>query len=271
MNELTEHYEIPKPNPANDVADDVTVLQQAFDLIDALLFALAAVVAGKAATGHGHDMAAIAGLTEALASKMAADETFALEDLTDVDGAPEALNNYILTKLDGLYVFRSALSVLGDHGHTIDEVTGLEGALDAIDTALATMATAAAVTAALADKLDKTNGTATGLTVTGYKETVVDPAGASSFSPNLANGTIFNYDTTGNTTITLPTATVGQSFAVRITYGGAHTVAFAGATREYAGGSPPDPTSTNGAIDVYAFTCFEAGVWTVFDGGRDIS
>ncbi len=165
MNELTEHYAIPKPNPAHDVADDVVPLQQAFDLVDAALYALAQAVAAKAAAIHSHEMAAITGLVDALAGKMAASRTFTLEELVDVVGAAEALNNYILTKIDGAYVFRSALSVLGTHEHAIAEVTGLEAALDALDSAIADTITALgdkADASALANYLPKAGGTMTG-------------------------------------------------------------------------------------------------------------
>lgn len=131
MNELTEHYAIPKPNPANNVGDDVVPLQQAFDILDGAVYSLALLVASKAAADHSHAIAGITGLADALAGKMAAGRTFTLAEMTDVVGADDALNNYILTKLDGQYVFRSGLSVLGTHGHDIADVGGLQTALDA--------------------------------------------------------------------------------------------------------------------------------------------
>lgn len=119
-NELTEHFGIPKPNPENDVAVDVIKLQEAFDILDAALFTLQQALAAKAASSHGHEISGIEGLADALAGKMAASKTFALADLTDVDGAAEAINNYVLTKIDGVFAFRAALSVLGEHSHATD-------------------------------------------------------------------------------------------------------------------------------------------------------
>jgi len=109
------------------------------------------------------------------------------------------------------------------------------------------------------------------LTLLGYTENVVDPAAGSAFSPDLSQGTMFNYDTSANATITLPTATVGQSFSIRMTYGGTHTLGFSGATVEWDRGVAPVPTSVNGAVDIYAFSCFAPGIWTGFDGGRNMS
>ena len=128
-NELTEHYDFPKPNPAHNINEDVVPLGLAFDMVDAALHAQALTIAGKAGAVHGHAIAAIDGLAAALAGKMAADRTFALAELIDVVGAGDALNNYILTKVDGQYAFRAALSVLGPHVHEMAEVTGLAAAL----------------------------------------------------------------------------------------------------------------------------------------------
>lgn len=112
-----------------------------------------------------------------------------------------------------------------------------------------------------------TNKTFAAPVITGYTETVSDPAAASTFAPDLSAATVFNYDTSANATLTLPTAAAGQSFAVRITYGGTHSVTLAGETVEWADGEAPDFTSTTGAVDVVSFVCFEAGIWTGFVGG----
>lgn len=128
-NELTTHYNLPKPNPAHDIKDDVIPLQLALDMVDAALHVQAVLIAGKAADVHGHTIGGIDGLTDALTGKMAATRTFALAELTDVIGAGDAINNYVLVKIDGEYVFRSALSVLDEHFHTIAQVSGLTAAL----------------------------------------------------------------------------------------------------------------------------------------------
>ena len=128
-NALTEHYGIPKVNPAHDVKDDVIPLGIAFDMVDLVLFTLAQGLLTKAATDHDHAMGDVTGLIDALAGKMAATRTFELAELTDVVGADDAINNYVLVKIDGDYVFRSALSVLDEHSHTMAQVSGLTAAL----------------------------------------------------------------------------------------------------------------------------------------------
>lgn len=131
-NELTERFGIPKPAPSNDIADDVIALQQAFDIVDQALALIADAAAGKAPAEHGHTIDQIAGLVDALAGKMPNSKTFALTDLTDVLGAADALNNYILSKSGSTYVFRSAASVLDQHTHAIANVTGLQAVLNTL-------------------------------------------------------------------------------------------------------------------------------------------
>lgn len=131
-NEQTEHYLIPKPNPSNNIADDVIVLQQAFDILDAVLASIAETLGNKAEGNHGHGLDAITGLVDALATKMSKDKTFALIDLTDVSGATEALDNYIMTKSGNTYVFRSAASVLDQHTHAIANISGLQAILNTL-------------------------------------------------------------------------------------------------------------------------------------------
>ena len=123
-NELTQHYQFPKPNPAHDVKDDVIPLGTAFEMVDAAIHAMALVLATKAASDHGHGIPGIAGLSDALASKMDATRRFALGELSDVVGASSALNNYILTKVGDEFALRSALSVLGPHNHPATELSG---------------------------------------------------------------------------------------------------------------------------------------------------
>ena len=89
-NALTEHYGIPKVNPAHDVKDDVIPLGIAFDMVDLVLFTLAQGLLTKAATDHDHAMGDVTGLIDALAGKMAATRTFELAELTDVVGADDA-------------------------------------------------------------------------------------------------------------------------------------------------------------------------------------
>ncbi|MDR6431308.1 hypothetical protein [Brucella pseudogrignonensis] len=130
--EKTQHYEIGKPVPANNISEDVSVLRGAFDLIDFILFTLAQALLEKMDKTATFEMSAVSGLVEALAQKMPANRTFKLTELTDISGAASAIDNYILTKSEAGFVFRSALAVLGRHLHNIDDVEGLQNILNTL-------------------------------------------------------------------------------------------------------------------------------------------
>lgn len=140
----TERFEIPKPAEGDNVSDEFFRLQDALDIIDAALWVLKQTADGKAPAAHVHAMADITGLTAALAGKMAANRTFALDDLVDVEGAEAAAIGYVLAKASTGFMPMSALAVLGEHSHTMAEVAGLVAAL-------ALKADAAQVSAALGD------------------------------------------------------------------------------------------------------------------------
>jgi hypothetical protein len=98
-----------------------------------------------------------------------------------------------------------------------------------------------------------TNKTLTNPTVTNYVETTYSPSAGSSFTVDLANGTIQKFTTNANATITLPTSVSGKSFIVIVAYGGTHSITWAGATIKWAGGSEPTETSVNGKFDIFTF------------------
>lgn len=136
MADTTTHLNIPKPNPDHvppvHVNEEFLRLREAWDIVDLFLHELALLVAQKAASDHGHAMSAITGLVDALNSKMAANQQFKLDDLTDVSGADAAAVNYVLVKASGGgWVPSTALAALGIHSHLISEVTGLAAALTA--------------------------------------------------------------------------------------------------------------------------------------------
>lgn len=178
----TTNYNIPKPDPTDNVDDEFYRLQTAWDMIDLILFLIATEVAGKSNLGHVHPMNQVTGLVAALASKMEASKTFNLDDLTDVDGAAAAALNYVLVKTSGgTWQPSSAIAALGPHQHAASDVVGLTAAItngiavwvgaapSALDT-LAEFATAIAndpnfantITALIATKLALSGGTMTG-------------------------------------------------------------------------------------------------------------
>ncbi|WP_375619083.1 Bgr_08870 family protein, partial [Bartonella sp. AC134YNZD] len=81
----------------------------------------------KAPLHHTHTISEIADLESALNGKMAADKTFTFADLSDVEGAKDAANNYVLYKSsNNNFTFGSAVSLLGAHQHKTEDIVGLD-------------------------------------------------------------------------------------------------------------------------------------------------
>lgn len=132
--DMTPNLNLPIPNadavPPTRISEEFPRLAEALIMLDAIIFALQGVVAGKAESDHTQAISTITGLTEALASKMPANTTFSLDSLTDVQGAADALVNYVLVKkASGQWEPSTALAALGPHGHLLSEITGLVDAL----------------------------------------------------------------------------------------------------------------------------------------------
>jgi hypothetical protein len=91
-------------------------------------------------------------------------------------------------------------------------------------------------------------------TVTNYVETLHAPAAGSSFTVDLANGTVQKLSLNANGTITLPSSVAGKSFVIIVTYSGAFTVTWAGgSTLKWPGGTVPTASSANGKFDIFTF------------------
>ncbi len=134
LNTPNRNYPIPDENaePDESVTDAVVKARDAILMIDADILAILTALNGKAAMAHTHSISDVEGLSLALLGKMAADKTFKLDDLTDVDGADDAQTGYVLVKTPGgLWVAQAASSALGDHNHTIAEVINLGAELTA--------------------------------------------------------------------------------------------------------------------------------------------
>lgn len=90
--------------------------------------------------------------------------------------------------------------------------------------------------------------------VTNYTETLFAPAAASSFTVDLANGTVQKLSLNANGTITLPSSVSGKSFVIIVTYSGAFTLTWAGgSTIKWPGGTVPTASSANGKFDIFTF------------------
>lgn len=129
----TEHFDLPIPeeglDPLENINEALLKVRAALIAVDGILHTQAGAVAGKAALEHAHAIADITGLTGALAAKMAADATFSLDGLTDTAGVAEAPEGYLLGFISGYWSPMSPAAALGEHGHTIAEITGLAAAL----------------------------------------------------------------------------------------------------------------------------------------------
>lgn len=127
---VTENFGWPLPDETATVREEMERLRdQTLPAIDADVHALQVEVSGKADDDHSHAIGDVTGLTTALAEKMPASTTFAVGDLTDVVGADAAPDGYVLAKVGDEWVAQSALAVVGEHDHTIGQVTGLSNAL----------------------------------------------------------------------------------------------------------------------------------------------
>jgi len=98
--------------------------------------------------------------------------------------------------------------------------------------------------------------------ITGYTETAPAIANSSTaVTLSLASGTVLSYTLTGNCTFTMPTATSGTSFIVKLIQDGtgSRTATFTGV--KWPGGTAPTITTTaTTGLDIISFVCINS-VW----------
>jgi len=98
--------------------------------------------------------------------------------------------------------------------------------------------------------------------ITGYTETAPSIANSSTaVTLSLASGTVLSYTLTGNCTFTMPTATSGTSFIVKLIQDGtgSRTATFTGV--KWPGGTAPTITTTaTTGTDVISFVCINS-IW----------
>ena len=116
--------------------------------------------------------------------------------------------------------------------------------------------------ATLAGSETFTNKTLTNPTITAYLETAPSIANSSTaVTISLASGTVLSYTLTGNCTFTMPTATSGTSFIVKLIQDGtgARTATFTSV--KWPGGHAPTITTTaTTGLDILSFVCINS-VW----------
>ena len=135
--------------------------------------------------------------------------------------------------------------------------------LSQLDTNFATAITLGSTALYLGNTTTTVAGlTLTNPTITAYLETAPAIVNSStSQTISLANGTVLSYTLTGNCTFTMPTATSGTSFIVRLIQDatGSRTATFTGV--KWPGGTVPTITTTaSTGVDVLSFVCI-ASVW----------
>jgi len=98
--------------------------------------------------------------------------------------------------------------------------------------------------------------------ITGYTETAPALTNSSTaVTLSLASGTVLSYTLTGNCTFTMPTATSGTSFIVKLIQDGtgSRTATFTGV--KWPGGTAPTITTTaSTGLDILSFVCINS-VW----------
>ncbi len=126
----TQNQNYPLPAAGELLSDDINKLIAAFNAIDVDISQMVAGLEGKATTGHNHTIADITSLQDALNGLASADHAHPLNDLTDVDTSAAALGYIIVLTANG-WVAQSPVAALGEHQHTIAQVTNLTDALGA--------------------------------------------------------------------------------------------------------------------------------------------
>jgi len=107
-----------------------------------------------------------------------------------------------------------------------------------------------------------TNKTLTNPTITAYLETAPALTNSSTaVTLSLSSGTVLSYTLTGNCTFTMPTATSGTSFILKLIQDGtgSRTATFTGV--KWPGGTAPTITTTaSTGLDILSFVCINS-VW----------
>ncbi|UNE55253.1 Bgr_08870 family protein [Bartonella machadoae] len=115
------------PKEGRFISSEFPILRENLTKLDQAIMEVEEKLDDKAPAKHTHSIGDVTNLEAALKGKMAADKTFTLTDLGDIEGAKDAANNYVLYKAsNNHFTFGSAVSLLGAHQHKIEDIVGLD-------------------------------------------------------------------------------------------------------------------------------------------------
>uniref|UniRef100_UPI0035D092F6 Bgr_08870 family protein n=1 Tax=unclassified Bartonella TaxID=2645622 RepID=UPI0035D092F6 len=123
----TKKLNMDLPQEGRFISSEFPILRENLGKLDQALLAVEEKIDEKVPLHHTHTISEIADLESALNGKMAADKTFTFADLSDIEGAKDAANNYVLYKSsNNNFTFGSAVSLLGAHQHKTEDIVGLD-------------------------------------------------------------------------------------------------------------------------------------------------
>ncbi|ENN95339.1 hypothetical protein BVtw_03470 [Bartonella vinsonii subsp. berkhoffii str. Tweed] len=123
----TKKLDMELPKEGRFISSEFPILRENLTKIDQAMMEVEEKVDQKAPSKHTHSISEVADLEAALKGKMAADKTFSFADLSDIEGAQDAANNYVLYKAsNNHFTFGSAISLLGSHQHKTEDIIGLD-------------------------------------------------------------------------------------------------------------------------------------------------
>uniref|UniRef100_UPI0035D056AA Bgr_08870 family protein n=1 Tax=Bartonella sp. AP150HLJHH TaxID=3243468 RepID=UPI0035D056AA len=123
----TKKLDMELPKEGRFISSEFPILRENLTKIDQAIADVEDKVDEKAPSKHTHTISEITNLESALNGKMAADKTFSFADLSDIEGAHDAANNYVLYKSsNNNFTFGSAVSLLGAHQHKTEDIVGLD-------------------------------------------------------------------------------------------------------------------------------------------------
>ncbi|WP_455476166.1 Bgr_08870 family protein [Bartonella sp. B17] len=123
----TKKLEMELPQEGRFISSEFPILRENLTKIDQAIADIEEQANEKAPLQHIHMISDVTGLETALKDKMPADKTFTFADLSDVEGAQDAANNYVLYKSsNNHFTFGSAISLLGAHQHKTEDIVGLD-------------------------------------------------------------------------------------------------------------------------------------------------